>query len=41
MSLQLDLGPEARVNDNGGTAMPSVRGRSLGDSVLESHSARE
>ena len=40
MSLQLDLGPEARANGNGGR-MPSVRGRSLGDSVLESHSARE
>jgi phosphate starvation-inducible PhoH-like protein len=41
MSLQLDLGPEARANDNGGTALPPVRGRSLADSVLESHSARE
>jgi phosphate starvation-inducible PhoH-like protein len=39
MSLQLDLGPEARATDNGG--MPTVRGRSLGDSVLESHSARD
>jgi phosphate starvation-inducible PhoH-like protein len=41
MSLQLDLGPEARANDNGGTALPPVRGRSLQDSVLESPSARE
>jgi phosphate starvation-inducible PhoH-like protein len=39
MSLQLELGPEARATDNG--SMPSVRGRSLGDSVLESHSARD
>jgi hypothetical protein len=41
MSLQLDLGPEARANDNGGSALPSVRRGSLGDSILESHSARE
>jgi phosphate starvation-inducible PhoH-like protein len=41
MSLQLDLGPEVRGNGNGGTALPSVGGRSLQDSVLEAHSARE
>jgi phosphate starvation-inducible protein PhoH and related proteins len=41
MSLQLDLGSEPPAHDNGAAALPSVRGSSLEDSVLESNSARE
>ncbi len=40
MSLQLDLGPEARANGNGGATAIGSR-RLAGGPVLESHSARE